>query len=91
MLSNFEDESVLGSLDFEGIKNGRKAVFELDIDDGTDDLRDFADLGCGSLSLISRITGSSGGGLASGLSGLVESYEELRGKKSGITSEDSLG
>lgn len=43
MLSNFEDESVLGSLDFKGIKNRRKAVFELDIDDGTDDLGDFAD------------------------------------------------
>jgi hypothetical protein len=44
MLSNFEDESILGSLDFEGIKNRRKAVLKLDIDDGTDDLRDFTDL-----------------------------------------------
>jgi len=42
MLSDFEDESALDSLDFQGVKNGRKVFFELDIDDGTDNLRDFA-------------------------------------------------
>jgi hypothetical protein len=92
MLSDFEDESVLGSLDFEGIKNRRKAVFELDIDDGTDDLGDLTDLYASwSLSLISSITGSTSGGLASGLGSLVESYEMLREKKTEFTSENGLG
>jgi hypothetical protein len=39
MLSDLKNETVLGSVDFEGIKNGRQITVELDIDDGTNDLR----------------------------------------------------
>ena len=38
MLGNFKNKSVLSSFDFKGVENGRKVIFELDIDDGTDDL-----------------------------------------------------
>jgi hypothetical protein len=53
------------TLDFKGIKNGRKTFFELDIDDGTDDLRDLTSLNSGSrrFSLAGSISGGSAGGL----------------------------
>jgi hypothetical protein len=38
MLSDLEDESVLGSLDFESVQDGRECPVELHIDDGTNDL-----------------------------------------------------
>ena len=38
MLGNFEDETVLGSVDLKSVKNGRKITVELDIDDGTNNL-----------------------------------------------------
>jgi hypothetical protein len=38
MLSDFEDESVVGSFNFKSIKNWWKFSFELDIYDGTNDL-----------------------------------------------------
>ena len=41
MLSNFEDKSMLHSLDLKGIKNWRKISFELYIDNGTNDLGNF--------------------------------------------------
>ena len=38
MLGDLEDESVLGTLDLESIEDWWEVAFELDIDDGTDDL-----------------------------------------------------
>ena len=56
MLSDFEDESVLGASDFKGIKNGRKFTFELDIDDGTNDLSHLThSLGEAGLALLGEI------------------------------------
>jgi len=40
MLGDLENESVLNTLDFKGIENWWKVSLELDIDNGTDDLRD---------------------------------------------------
>jgi hypothetical protein len=42
MLGDFENESVLSTLNFKSVKNFRKVSLELDIDDGTDDLRDLS-------------------------------------------------
>lgn len=42
MLSYFEDESVLYSFDFQSVQNRWDFSFELDVDDGTDDLGDLA-------------------------------------------------
>ena len=38
MLSDLKDESIVDSLDLEGIQNWRKVALELHIDDGTNDL-----------------------------------------------------
>jgi len=38
MLSDLEDESVLDTLNFKGVKNWGKLTFELHVDDGTNDL-----------------------------------------------------
>jgi hypothetical protein len=40
MLGDLENESVLNTLDFKSIENWWKVSLELDIDNGTDDLRD---------------------------------------------------
>jgi len=40
MLGDLENESVTNTLDFKGIENWWKISLELDIDNGTDDLRD---------------------------------------------------
>ena len=42
MLGDFENESVLNTLNFKSVKNFRKVSLKLDIDDGTDDLRDLS-------------------------------------------------
>ena len=42
MLGDFENESVLYTLNFKGIENWWKVTLKLDINNGTDDLRDFA-------------------------------------------------
>jgi hypothetical protein len=42
MLSNFEDQSVVYSSNFEGIENGRKSLIELDINNSSYDLRYFS-------------------------------------------------
>ena len=42
MLSDFKDETMLGALNLESIENRRKFTFELDIDDGTDNLGNFS-------------------------------------------------
>jgi len=41
MLGDFENESVLNTLNFKGIENWWKVSLKLDINNGTDDLRDF--------------------------------------------------
>jgi hypothetical protein len=41
MLGDLKNESVGNTLNFKGIKNWWKVTLELDIDNGTDDLRDF--------------------------------------------------
>jgi hypothetical protein len=38
MLGDLEDESVLDTLDFEGVEDGGDLSLELHVDDGTDDL-----------------------------------------------------
>ena len=38
VLGDFQHEAVTGSLDFERVQNWWQSTFELDIDDGTDDL-----------------------------------------------------
>jgi hypothetical protein len=38
MLGNFEDETVLGSVDLKSFENGGEVTVELDIDDGTNNL-----------------------------------------------------
>ena len=38
VLSDLEDEAVLGALNFQGVHNGREFALELHVDDGTDDL-----------------------------------------------------
>jgi hypothetical protein len=38
VLGDFKDESVLDTLDFEGVEDGRDLPIELDVDDGADDL-----------------------------------------------------
>ena len=42
MLGDFENETVLGSFNFESVENGRELSFKLDINDGTNDLRNLA-------------------------------------------------
>ena len=42
MLGDFEHESVLGSLHFEGVQNWGQGALELHVHDGTDHLRDLA-------------------------------------------------
>jgi len=42
MLGDFKNESVFSTLNFKSVKNFRKVSLELDIDDGTDDLRDLS-------------------------------------------------
>ena len=42
VLGDFENETVLGTLDLESIENGWKFTFELDVDDGTNDLGNFS-------------------------------------------------
>jgi hypothetical protein len=42
MLGYFQNESVLSSLNFKSVENWRKCAFELDIDDGTNDLRNLS-------------------------------------------------
>ena len=38
VLGDLEDETVLGTLDFESIHDGRQFAFELHVDDGSNDL-----------------------------------------------------
>lgn len=38
VLSDLKDQSVLGSLDFESVENGREVPVEVDVDDGTNNL-----------------------------------------------------
>jgi len=42
MLGDFKDESVLGILNFESVENWWEFTSELDIDNGTNNLRDFS-------------------------------------------------
>ena len=42
MLGDLKDETVLSSINLKSIQNGGKLAFELDIDDGTNDLGNFA-------------------------------------------------
>ena len=42
VLGDLEDEAVLGAFNFERVENRRKLTLELHIDDGANDLRDFA-------------------------------------------------
>jgi hypothetical protein len=65
MLRNFEDQSVVYALDFKGVKNGGKTLFELDIDDGTNNLRDFTSLNVRAsvFSLGGSFSGASAGSL----------------------------
>jgi hypothetical protein len=42
MLGDLEHESVLDSLNFEGVENGGQGALELHVHDGTDDLRDLS-------------------------------------------------
>ena len=67
MLGNFKNKSVLSSFDFKGVENGRKVIFELDIDDGTDDLGNLTSLAGGSFSFggFSLSSFTSGGSLGS--------------------------
>jgi hypothetical protein len=46
MLGNFQDQSVLDALNFERVENWRDFAFKLNIDDGTDDLRDLSLFEC---------------------------------------------
>jgi hypothetical protein len=45
MLGDLENESVTNSLDLKSIENWWKISLELDIDNGTDDLRDLTSSG----------------------------------------------
>ena len=45
MLGDLEDETVLGTLNLQGIVNWREFSIELDVDDGTDDLGNLASSG----------------------------------------------
>ena len=38
MLGDLENESIFETIDFKSVQNGRNVTFELDIDDGTDNL-----------------------------------------------------
>jgi hypothetical protein len=42
MLGDFEDESVFGSFDFQRVQNWWEFSFELNIDNGTNNLGNFA-------------------------------------------------
>jgi hypothetical protein len=42
MLGDLKHETVLSPLDLKSIQNGGKITIELDVDDGTNDLRNFA-------------------------------------------------
>ena len=42
MLSDFKDETMLGALNLESIENRGKFTFELDVNDGTDNLGNFS-------------------------------------------------
>jgi hypothetical protein len=42
MLSDLENESSFSTLNLKGVKNRRKSALELNIDDGTNNLRDLA-------------------------------------------------
>ena len=42
VLGDFENETVLGTLNLESIENGWKFTFELDVDDSTNDLGNFS-------------------------------------------------
>ena len=42
MLGDLKDETVLSPLDLKSIQNGGKSTIELNVDDGTNDLRNFA-------------------------------------------------
>lgn len=68
MLSDFENKSMVNTLDFQSVKNWGKILFELHIDDGTDNLRDlagFSDRSSGGLRF--SFTSSSGlGGFSKG-------------------------
>jgi hypothetical protein len=46
MLSHFENQPLASIVDLEGVLNGRQLAFKLDIDNGADDLTDFADIVC---------------------------------------------
>ena len=46
MLGNFQDQSVLDALNFERVENWRDFAFELNIDDGADDLGDLSLFEC---------------------------------------------
>lgn len=48
MLGNLEDESVVNSLNFEGVKNWWEVSLELDIHNGTNDLGDLSKSGLSS-------------------------------------------
>ena len=45
MLGDLKNESVFSALDLKGVENFWKVTLELDIDDGTDDLRDLSNCG----------------------------------------------
>ena len=45
MLGDLKNESVFSALDLKGVHNLWKVTLELDIDDGTDDLRDLSNCG----------------------------------------------
>jgi len=42
MLSDLKNEAVFGTLNFESVENGWELTFKLDINDGTNDLRNLA-------------------------------------------------
>jgi len=46
MLRDFENKALTAIVDLEGVLNGRQMAFKLDIDNGADDLTDFADIVC---------------------------------------------
>ena len=44
MLGHLENKALAVIVNLEGVLNGRKVAFERDIDNGADDLTDFADI-----------------------------------------------
>lgn len=45
MLRDFQDQTIIGALDFESVEDWGQVFVELHVDDGTNDLRDLTHVG----------------------------------------------